>query len=91
MLFIFHDFDSSKGSRLLPLTVAMIQPKRNRFTIVVFGVTASPFVYATVLHLLELHYETHGDLVLKLLQLIYANDIMRGSQTKEQANQLYCA
>ena len=61
-----------------------------QFTRVVLGVTASFFLLnTTVRHHLELHSETHGELVSKVLRSIYVDDIMTGSQTEEQAYQLY--
>ena len=50
-----------------------------RFTRVVFGVTASPFLLnATVRHHLELHSEAHGELVSRVLRSIYVDDIVTG-------------
>lgn len=61
-----------------------------RFTRVVFGVTSSPFLLnATVRHHLELHSESHGDLVAKVLRSIYVDDVVTGSQSEEQAYSLY--
>lgn len=61
-----------------------------RFTRVVFGVSSSPFLLnATVRHHFELHSETHGDLVEKVLRSIYVDDIVTGSQSEEQAYKLY--
>ena len=56
----------------------------------VFGVTSSPFLLnATVRRHLELHSETHGDLVSKVMRSIYVDDIVAGSQTEEEAYSLY--
>ena len=61
-----------------------------RFARVVFGVTCSPFLLnATVRHHLELHSETHGDLVAKVLRSIYVHDVVTGSHSEEQAYRLY--
>lgn len=61
-----------------------------RFTRVMFGVSSSPFLLnATVRHHLELHAEAHSDLVLKVLRSIYVDDVVTGSQSEEQAYQLY--
>ena len=56
----------------------------------VFGVTSSPFLLnATVRRHLELHSDTHGDLVSKVMRSIYVDDIVAGSQTEEEAYSLY--
>ena len=61
-----------------------------RFTRVVFGVTASPFLLnATLRHHLELHSETHGEVVSKVLRSIYVDDIVTGSHSEEEAYKLY--
>ena len=61
-----------------------------RFARVVFGVTSSPFLLnATVRRHLELHSETYGDLVSKVMRSIYVDDIVAGSQTEEEAYSLY--
>ncbi len=61
-----------------------------RFARVVFGVNASPFLLnATVRHHLELHADTHREIVSKVIRSIYVDDIVTGSQSEEQAYQLY--
>ena len=61
-----------------------------RFTRMVFGVTASPFLLnATVRHHLELHSEAHGELVSRVLRSIYVDDIVTDSHSEEQAYKLY--
>ncbi len=61
-----------------------------RFARVVFGVTCSLFLlYATIQNHLELHEETHGELVSKILRSIYVDDIVTGSRSDEQAYNLY--
>ena len=61
-----------------------------RFTRVVFGVTASPFLLnATVRHHLELHAEAHSELVQRMLRSIYVDDVVTGSSSDEQAYELY--
>ena len=52
--------------------------------------TSSHFLLnAAVRHHLELPSETHGDLVAKVLLSIYVDDVEKGSQTVEQAYNLY--
>lgn len=61
-----------------------------RFTRVVFGVSPSPFLLnATVRHHLELHAETHPELVMKMLRSMYVDDVVTGTTTEEQAYELY--
>ena len=61
-----------------------------RFARVVFGVSSSPFLLnATIRHHLERHSDTRGDLVMKVLRSIYVDDIVTGSQSEEQAYELY--
>ena len=61
-----------------------------RFARVMFGVSSSTFLLsATVRHHLEQHSDTHGDLVTKVLRSIYVDDVVTGSQSEEQAYQLY--
>ena len=55
-----------------------------------FGVTASPFLLnATLRHHLELHSETYGELVSKVLRSIYVDDIVTGSHSENEAYQLH--
>ena len=50
--------------------------KKLRFTRVVFGVSASPFLLnATIKHHLQKYREEHSDLVQTLTQSIYVNDV----------------
>ncbi|XP_064394514.1 uncharacterized protein LOC135341786 [Halichondria panicea] len=61
-----------------------------RFARVVFGVNASPFLLnATIRHHLEIHADTHREIVSKVIRSIYVDDIVTGSQSEEQAYQLY--
>ena len=56
----------------------------------VFGVTASPLLLnATLRHHLELHSETHGELVSKVLRSIYVDNIVTGSHSENEAHKLY--
>ena len=50
-----------------------------RFTRVEFGVTASPFLLNATLRHLELHSETHGEVVSRVLRSIYVDDIITSS------------
>jgi len=63
-----------------------------RFTRVVFGVLASPFLLnATVTythHLLKYH-SSHPALIDTLLQSIYVDDVTCGADSEEEAYQLY--
>ena len=62
----------------------------HRFTRVVFGVSCSPFLLnATVQHHLELHSETHSNLIWKILRSIYVDDIVTSLKTEEQAYEFY--
>ena len=50
-----------------------------------FSVTSTPFLLnATVRHHHEQHYDTHGDLAAKVLRSIYVDEVVTGSQSKEQ-------
>ena len=61
-----------------------------RFTRVVFGVSASPFLLnATLKHHLEKHAATHPDLVKRLLESTYVDDIVSGADSEEDAFELY--
>lgn len=61
-----------------------------RFTWVVFGATASPFLLNTTLrHYLKLHPETYGELASKVLRLIYVDDIVTGPHSENKAYKLY--
>uniref|UniRef100_A0A1X7UEZ4 Reverse transcriptase domain-containing protein n=1 Tax=Amphimedon queenslandica TaxID=400682 RepID=A0A1X7UEZ4_AMPQE len=57
-----------------------------RFARVVFGVSCSPFLLnATVEHHLELHQDSHKSLVNKLKKSFYADDVITGARTEEEA------
>ena len=60
------------------------------FTRVVFGVTSSPFLLnATIQYHLKKYESSHKDLVDKLLQSIYVDDIVIGAQDDEEALLMY--
>lgn len=59
-----------------------------RFTRVVFGVTASPFLLNTTLwYHLEQFSDSHPDLVRRLLHSTYVDDIITGASTEEAFQQ----
>ena len=61
-----------------------------QFTCVVFGVTSSPFLLnATIQYHLKKYESSHKDLVDKLLQSIYVDDIVTGAQGDEEALLMY--
>lgn len=61
-----------------------------RFTRVVFGVSASPFLLnATLKHHLEKYAATHPDVVERLLESTYVDDIVTGANTEDEAFELY--
>jgi hypothetical protein len=61
-----------------------------RFTRVVFGVSASPFLLnATIKHHLEKYLSSHPDLVTALMQSIYVDDLVCGANSEEEAYVLY--
>ena len=61
-----------------------------RFTRVVFGVTSSPFLLnATIQYHLKKYESSHKDLVDKLLQSIYVDDIVTGAQDNKEALLMY--
>ena len=65
-------------------------PVEMRFTRVVFGVSASPFLLNTTLyHHLEKYRKSHPRLVDTLLKSIYVDDVTYGANTEEDAYQLY--
>ena len=65
-------------------------PVEMRFTIVVFGVTANPFLLnATLYYHLEKYQKSHSKLVDTLLNSIYVDDVTYGANTEEDAHQLY--
>ena len=65
-------------------------PVEMRFTRVVFGVSASPFLLnATLYHHLEKYQKSHPGLVNTLLKSIYVDDVTYGANREEDAYQLY--
>ena len=61
-----------------------------RFTRVVFGVSASPFLLnATLKYHLEKYATTHPEVVGRLLESTYVDDIVSGAQSKDEAFELY--
>ena len=61
-----------------------------RFTRVVFGVSSSPFLLnATIKHHLEQFSESHPDVVSKLIQSAYVDDIVTGASSEDEAFNLY--
>lgn len=61
-----------------------------RFTRVVFGVAASPFLLnATLKHHLERYAATHPDTIRRLLESTYVDDIVTGADTEDDAFELY--
>ena len=61
-----------------------------RFTRVVFGVSSSPFLLnATIRHHLEQYDATQPDLVKKLRDSIYVDDLVSGANSEEEACQLF--
>ena len=61
-----------------------------RFTRVVFGVSASPFLLnATIRFHLEKHVDTNKAVVTRLLHSTYVDDIISGANTEEEAFNLY--
>lgn len=61
-----------------------------RFTRVVFGISASPFLLtATINHHLEKYHNSHPDLVNTLLKSIYVDDVTYGADGEYEAYQLY--
>ena len=61
-----------------------------RFTRVVFGVTASPFLLnATISHHLNQYREVDPDFVEKLSRSMYVDDVVTGADNYEEAYKLY--
>ena len=61
-----------------------------RFTRVVFGVCSSPFLLnSTIRYHLEQYLSSHPELVKKLIESFYVDDVVTGASTKEEAFQLY--
>ena len=64
--------------------------RKLRFTRVVFGVNASPFLLnATITHHLQKYREKHPDLVHTLMKSIYVDDVTFGADREDKAYQLY--
>jgi len=64
--------------------------KKLRFTRLVFGVSASPFLLnATIKHHLQKYYEEHPGLVQTLMKSIYVDDISFGAEGEDKAYNLY--
>ena len=61
-----------------------------RFTHIVFGVSASPFLLNATIRLhLERHLDTNKTVVDRLLHSTYVDDIISGANTEEEAFNLY--
>ena len=60
-----------------------------RFTRVPFGLTCSPFLlHATIIHHLSQHKAKHPELVEKMLESFYVDDMLTGADTEEDAVEL---
>ena len=61
-----------------------------RFTRVVFGVCSSPFLLnSTIRYHLEQYRDSHPELIERLIDSFYVDDIVTGASTEEEAFQLY--
>ena len=61
-----------------------------RFTRAVFGVSSSPFLLnATICHHLKKYAASHPELVKKISQSIYVDDVVSGAETEEEALAMY--
>ena len=61
-----------------------------RFTRVLFGLSSSPFLLnATIRHHLQRHISSHPDIVSRLLESIYVDDVVTGADTEEEVLELY--
>ncbi len=61
-----------------------------RFTRVVFGVSSSPFLLnATIKYHLEQYLDSHPDLIRRLLQSTYVDDVITGATSEDEAFDLY--
>ena len=61
-----------------------------RFTRVVFGVCSSPFLLnSTIRYHLEQHRDSHPDLIKKLIESFYVDDVVTGASDEEEVMQLY--
>ena len=65
-----------------------IQPLR--FTRVVFGICSSPFLLnSTIRYHLEQYRNSHPDLIERLIDSFYVDDVVTGASTEEETFQLY--
>ena len=72
--------------------VAKPQPEVQtlKFTRVVFGVSSSPFLLnATIRHHLKKYMSTHTELVKRISESNYVDDVVSGAETKEEAFTMY--
>ena len=61
-----------------------------RFTRVVFGVCSSPFLLnSTIRYHLEQYKDSSPDLIKKLIESFYVDDVVTGASTEEEAFKLY--
>ena len=61
-----------------------------KFTRVVFGVSSSPFLLnATISHHLKKYRSTHSELVKRISESIYVDDVISGADTEEEAFTMY--
>lgn len=61
-----------------------------KFTRVVFGVSSSPFLLnATIRHHLKRYMTTHPELVKRISESIYVDDVVSGADTEEEAFAMY--
>ena len=61
-----------------------------RFRRVVFGVSSSPFLLnATLQHHLDLYAASHPEVVERLLESLYVDDVVSGAQDEDQAETFY--
>lgn len=59
-------------------------------TRVVFGVMSSPFLLnSTIRHHLKKYTSTHPELVKRMLESIYVDDVVSGAETEEEAFTMY--
>ena len=60
-----------------------------RFIRVVFGISSSPFLLNATIHRVNQYTEPQPDLVEKLMQCTYVDDVVSGADNEEQAYQFY--